>query len=118
MNAIDKYLKLKREFEYFNGWRSLIGAKYFGGTRGKGGEYGKVVSATGSLTIYHQASDGAKNYHEMHDTVRPEFQEVLKEMSAELLRRTEVKLRAKLEAARKEAEALSMELSKQAEVSA
>lgn len=110
MNPIDTYLKQKRELEYFREWRSLIGKEYFGGTRGKGGEYGSVVSAQGSLTIYHQASDGATNYHDLDKALVADFGEVMKEMSTALLDRLEARLVANLEPLRKAAEALSMEL--------
>lgn len=64
-NAIDKYNESKRNLAQFNSWAGLIGREYFGGTRGRGGEYGEVVSATGNLNIYSQEYDGANNYHEL-----------------------------------------------------
>jgi hypothetical protein len=64
MNAIDQYQQTQRECRDFERWKSLIGKEYFGGTRGRGGEYGSVVNANFSCEIYHQESDGATNYHE------------------------------------------------------
>lgn len=64
MNSIDQYQQTKRECRNFERWESLIGKEYFGGTRGRGGEYGSVVNARFSCEIYHQESDGATNYHE------------------------------------------------------
>lgn len=64
MQEIIEYNKAKLALEQFRQWESLIGKEYFGGTRGKGGEYGKISSVKFTCEIYHQASDGAKNYHE------------------------------------------------------
>lgn len=64
-NAIDKYIESKRNLAQFNSWAGLIGREYFGGTRGRGCEFGKVTTASGKLEIYHQEYDGAKNYHEL-----------------------------------------------------
>jgi hypothetical protein len=63
MNSIDKYQQTQRECRDFERWKSLIGKEYFGGTRGRGGEYGSVVNARFFCEIYHQESDGATNYH-------------------------------------------------------
>ena len=81
MNAIDQYQQTKQTYRRFEQWKSLIGKEYYGGTCGKGGEYGKVVSATFEYEIYHQESDGARNYHsskDLSDLVRQSLNEAAK----------------------------------------
>lgn len=110
MNAIDNYIQLKDQFRRFLDWRKLIGKEYFGGTRGRGGEYGKVVSASGNLTIYYQHSDGDTNYHELERGFHAEFGMVMLEQSQLLLDKLQARLSANLESARVEAEKLAKTL--------
>jgi len=63
---IEKYKAAKRDQEYCEAWAALIGSPY----RGGGGGVGELVSlrllgGESSPTVYHQYSDGAKNYHQM-----------------------------------------------------
>lgn len=96
MNPIDKYISVKNELENFRQWKGLIGKEYFGGTRGKGGEFGEVVSATGNLTIYYQQFDGAKNYHDTPEYVMPILNDVILKMAPEIIEKIEQRLVQKL----------------------
>lgn len=60
-NAIQKFQEAKANLEYLKAWASLIGKEYHDG----GGGVGSVVRASAHLTIYHQASNGATNYHDI-----------------------------------------------------
>ncbi len=60
MNSIDAFQRIKDQERQAKEWVGLIGAHYSGG----GGGVGKVATAGATVTIYHQAYDGAVNYHE------------------------------------------------------
>jgi len=85
MNAIDEYIKAKESLRRFNAWAELIGKEYFGGTRGKGGEYGQVVNADGKMTVYSQAYDGANNYHDLDGDFRGNLSSAMVRHSAFLI---------------------------------
>ncbi len=61
MSAIHEYHRYKQSLESTKKWLALIGARYEGG----GGGTGYVHGVHTEFTIYHQAYDGATNYHEM-----------------------------------------------------
>jgi len=61
--SIEKYNEANRKLADFRAWSGLIGKEYFGGTRGKGGEYGRIVCFNAKPEIYSQSHDGATNYH-------------------------------------------------------
>lgn len=82
MNAIDKYKKEKRELGYSESWRDLIGSPYSGG----GGGIGMICNAyIHTITVYHQPYDGANNYHEMPESLKPFFNQVLKSEGKSLI---------------------------------
>lgn len=110
MNPLETYQQAKRELQQFNAWASLIGKEYFGGTRGKGCEYGSVVSATGSLTIYYQESDGAKNYHDSSQKVNGHIAKAMIEHQAAILASVRRQLEEELQTAKQEAANLAAEL--------
>lgn len=67
MNKIEEYRQMKRHADHASAWLSLHGNEYFGGARGKGGQYGSFIThgvSVQGLQIYHQEYDGATNYHE------------------------------------------------------
>lgn len=110
MNTIDNYNLLKSKVARFESWASLIGKEYFGGTRGKGGEYGEITTASGSLTIYHQAYDGANNYHNLDKEFECVLQLAMKEHGHILIESMRKSLNKELEKARQEAAELAKEL--------
>jgi len=88
MNAIDRYQETQRACRDFERWKSLIGKEYFGGTCGKGGQYGSVINATFTCEIYHQESDGATNYHEserLGDIAKEALKEAAKKHAASII---------------------------------
>ncbi len=97
MNTIDEYQAAQHQLRKFNDWASLIGKEYFGGTRGRGGSYGQVVSAAIVLTIYHQEYDGARNYHDLEPDHARFMALVAKDMAGELINRTRKLMEAELE---------------------
>lgn len=109
-NAIDKYNQSKRNLTHFNAWASLIGKEYFGGTRGRGGKYGEVVSATGNLTIYSQEYDGASNYHELDKNFNNLLSKAMIKHSHILIEEIRKQLKEELEKSKEEAQKLIEEL--------
>lgn len=85
MNPIESYQKAKQRLASFNRWANLLGKEYVGGTRGKGGEYGKIISAQGTLTIYFQEYDGANNYHDMEPDFATELAVAMRANGKQLL---------------------------------
>lgn len=73
MSATIAFNAAVQKLRSFRAWKSLIGKEYFGGTRGKGGEYGAVTNATFTCEIYWQQYDGSTNYHPPDK----EYQEIL-----------------------------------------
>lgn len=110
MNEIDEYQTAKQRLAAFDAWAGLIGKEYFGGTRGKGGCFGEVVSASGTLTIYHQAYDGARNYHDLDEAFRRELATAMKVNSPVLINHMHKQLEAQLNAAKERARKLTEEL--------
>jgi hypothetical protein len=65
---IEQYNAAKREQTTCLAWTALIGNKYHGG----GGGIGELKSLSlRSVTVYHQYSDGATNYHEIPAALAP-----------------------------------------------
>lgn len=110
MNAIDEYLKAKEHLKRFRSWRSLIGKEYFGGTRGKGGEYGKIVKAECVLEIYYQEFDGATNYHRSNEKTSSKLAAAVIKNSQLLLDDVEKMLLEDVELARIEASKIAKEI--------
>ncbi len=67
--AIEKYSALKEQKRWADEWIALYGAPYSGG----GGGIGKVSSLEAKATIYHQAYNGATNYHDIPKEFIPYF---------------------------------------------
>tara|TARA_R110001632_G_scaffold117287_1_gene229273 strand:- start:436 stop:777 length:342 start_codon:yes stop_codon:yes gene_type:complete len=61
---LDKYLKLKCELDQAKRWADLIGKKYLGGNGGTGFVTHPSLGSD-CISIYHQACDGATNYHKV-----------------------------------------------------
>lgn len=69
MRDIDKFTKYQQELGYAAHWAGLIGKPYHGG----GGGIGDITGVTLNVTVYHQAYDGATNYHEVPDALKVEL---------------------------------------------
>lgn len=110
MNAIDEYQEMKRRLAYFEAWASLVGKEYFGGTRGKGGVFGVVTRARGSLTIYHQESDGAANYHEMDESLSEKMEKAMITNAPVLIEDIRTQLLSQLKDSKEKARKLTEEL--------
>lgn len=112
MNAIDNYNELKNKVARFERWAGLLGKEYFGGTSGRGGQYGRVVpfETTGKLTIYHQEYDGANNYHEMDKEFEEFLQKAMIQHSQNLIESMRESLNKELEIAKQKAAELVKEL--------
>ena len=79
MSFIDNSKKAKYNFTKSKEWYELVGKPYIGG----GGGIGKLHSITFdggkfSPTVYHQAYNGATNYHQMPSKLLPYFEQVIK----------------------------------------
>jgi len=61
MSSILEYQRYKQNLESTKKWLALIGARYEGG----GGGTGHIHGVRTKFAIYHQAYDGATNYHEI-----------------------------------------------------
>lgn len=97
--AIETYSAAKNEFAHCASWASLIGSSY----RGGGGGTGKLTSLSlnsGELspTIYHQYSDGAKNYHLMPAALKPHLEAAIKQQIGALLADALARQKAALQA--------------------
>ena len=110
MNPIELYIASKAKLERFLSWRSLIGQEYFGGTRGKGGQYGSVVSARCSLTIYFQEYDGAQNYHDSSTDLASFFASAAVANSKAILDHVQGQLERDVEAAKQASEEMAREI--------
>lgn len=97
MSKIAEFNIAKVNLARFKEWRSLIGKEYFGGTRGKGGQYGKIVNASSELEIYHQEYDGARNYHGSKD-FHEAFSVAAKKLAPQLMEEAEKFLTEKMQA--------------------
>ena len=104
---IQQYQSAKREHDDCAAWAALIGNKYHGG----GGGIGELRSLrlTGgeyAPTVYHQYSDGAKNYHTMPAALAPHLEAAIKArfgaLLADALERQKCALKQAAEAAVKE----------------
>ena len=100
MCKIDDFKTAKRDVVEAKTWAGKIGDKYYGGTSGKG-ELGSIVKAQVGLTVYHQYSDGDKNYHESPEGLNAALQTVIKRHHAALIEEAIGELERKAEAAAK-----------------
>lgn len=83
---IQQYQGAKREHDDCAAWAALIGAPY----RGGGGGVGELKSlqlmkGEASPTVYHQYSDGARNYHHMPAALAPHLEAAIKARFGELV---------------------------------
>lgn len=103
---IQQYQGAKREHDECAAWAALIGNKYHGG--GGIGELKslRLMSGESAPTVYHQYSDGAKNYHTMPAALAPHMEAAIKarfgELLADALERQKAVLKQAAEAAVKE----------------
>ena len=100
---IQQYQGAKREHDYCAAWAALIGKEYSGG----GGGIGELKALQlASVTVYHQYSDGAKNYHTMPAALAPHLEAAIKarfgELLADAMERQKAALKQAAEAAVKE----------------
>ena len=102
MSKFDEYKKAKACAEQARAWYSLLGKKYYGGTRGQG-ELGRIVSTEASITIYYQHSDGDKNYHQSPEALNRELAAVLKRRQKELVEEALAALEANEKSAARQA---------------
>ena len=99
--AIEKYNAAKADHGECAGWANLIGSAYHGGVGRIGTLHSiRIASGEAAPTIYHQHSDGAKNYHAMPESLRPHLEAAIKrrivELLADALSRQKAELRAAL----------------------
>lgn len=78
-SKIQELKELKYHYVQCKEWYELVGKPYIGG----GGGIGKLHSITFdggkfSPTVYHQAYNGATNYHQMPKELFPYFEQVIK----------------------------------------
>lgn len=66
MSKINDLAAFKRELDKANRWFSLIGAEYAGG----GGGTGQLRSIDVEAVVYHQAYNGAPNYHDIPEELK------------------------------------------------
>ena len=104
---IQQYQGAKREHDYCAAWAALIGKKYNGGGGGIGELKSlRLMSGEAAPTVYHQYSDGAKNYHTMPAALAPHLEAVIKArfgaLLADALERQKCALKQAAEAAVKE----------------
>lgn len=111
-NEIDEYKLAQQRLKRFLSWRSLIGKEYFGGTRGKGGQFGTVVpfETACSLTIYHQEYDGSNNYHNSDPDLRGEFTQAAIRCAPAILDSVQQQLESNVLKAKQNAEKLAQEI--------
>ena len=100
MSKIDDLKTAKRNVVEAKTWAGKIGDKYYGGTSGKGA-LGSIVKAQVGLTVYHQYSDGNKNYHDSPAGLNEALQAVIKRHHAALIEEAIADLERKAEAAAK-----------------
>lgn len=99
VSELEKYKFAKDELRNFEQWASMIGKKYYGG----GGGYGKIISANLSATIYYQAYNGDKNYHDSDNEINAALSEAVKDCFCHIVENATKKLRMKVEEAAKKA---------------
>ena len=105
--AIEKYKDAKADHGHCRAWASLIGSRFHGGGGGIGYLHSLcLASGEAAPTVYHQRSDGAKNYHTMPKSLQPHLEAAIKARFGALLRdaleRQEQGLKASAELAMKE----------------
>lgn len=116
---IQQYQGAKREHDECAAWAALIGSPY----RGGGGGVGELKSlqlmkGEASPTVYHQYSDGAKNYHQMPAALAPHLEAAIKARFGELLADALERQKAALKKAAEEAVKEHGELLKAAGIAA
>ena len=111
-NEIENYKLARQRLQRFTIWRSLIGMEYFGGTRGKGGQFGTVVpfETACTLTIYSQEYDGSNNYHTSDPDLRGEFAQAAIECSESILDSVQKQLETDAANAKQAAENIAKEI--------
>lgn len=83
---IEQYSEAKREQAQCVEWASLIGQRYSGGGGGIGALKSlKLAQGESGPTVYHQYSDGAKNYHIMPSALAVHLEDAIKAKFRELL---------------------------------
>lgn len=86
MSTLNAYKAAARERDYSAGWAALLGQRYHGGGGGTGYLVSvKLVGGEAAPTIYHQYSDGAKNYHQAPASLLPHLEAEIKARFSELL---------------------------------
>lgn len=86
MSALDTYKAGARERDYSAEWAALLGQRYHGGGGGTGYLVSvKLVGGEAAPTIYHQYSDGAKNYHQAPASLLSYLEVEIKERFPEIL---------------------------------
>ncbi len=89
---IENALKLARQLREAHEWYSLYGSRYSGGGGGVGHFHCNVH-------IYHQAYNGAKNYHPVADGLRQSVHEKLRDVLPGIVEQALKELGEKAEAA-------------------
>ena len=83
---IEKYRAAKREQSACHQWAALLSSPYFGGGGGIGALRSVLIANDeSSLTIYHQAYDGAANYLDMPLSLATHMEEAIKANFSRLL---------------------------------
>lgn len=86
MSALKAFANAKMHRDYSASWASLLGQRYSGGGGGTGHLVSvKLLGGEAAPTIYHQYSDGAKNYHQCPADLIPHLQDAIKARFPEIL---------------------------------
>jgi hypothetical protein len=99
MSALDRYRSAKFALSDATHAANKIGAKYAGG----GGGTGEIREIVASICIYHQASDGAANYHKDNKPLNAALSRAAMEIGPSLVRRAIELLEADVAAAKQAA---------------
>lgn len=84
MDPFKYYQQAKRVLSDSQNWFALIGAEYSGGCRSGVRERGRITSINVQPTVYHQAYDGATNYHEAPKELQAALEKVVIRRFSEL----------------------------------
>lgn len=96
MSALDRYRSAQFALSEARHAANKIGDKY----RGGGGGIGEIRAMTVSICIYHQASDGAANYHRDNKPLNSALSRAAMEIGQDLVKRAIELLEADVAAAK------------------
>lgn len=113
-SKIEEYKDIKNKFCKSKEWFELIGKPYNGGGGGIGKLHSVTLDSRNPPTIYHQAYNGATNYHYMPDVMKPYVEQIIKNNFKELFEKAfklfEQDVSNKAEEAKREYESISSDI--------